>query len=184
MRFLMVALVTAMLSVPAAGAEPPLSTLATGALKNVAVDAAPKPVADASFRNAAGDEMDFSAFRGRVVLVNIWATWCAPCRHEMPSLARLQAARGGKDFEVVAVSVDRGGVEKAQGFLDEVGATALTLYIDQTTRIGRALGAFGLPLTLVLDREGREVARLVGPAEWDSPEALAFIDAVIAGAGS
>lgn len=184
MRLLMTVLFTAMLSAQAAHAEPPLASLATGQIKNLAVSDSPRTVDASSFRDGTGREIELSAFRGRVILVNLWATWCGPCRHEMPSLDRLQAARGGKDFEVVAISVDRGGPTVAQGFLDEVGATSLALYIDQTTRIGRSMGAFGLPLTIILDRQGREIARLVGPAEWDSPEALAFIDAAIAAPAS
>ncbi|MDF1719480.1 MAG: TlpA disulfide reductase family protein [Minwuia sp.] len=143
----------------------------------------PKPVPEARFKDGDGKDMDLTAFRGKVVLVNLWATWCAPCRHEMPSISRLQAARGGPDFIVAAISVDRGGADKSSAFLKEVEADNLPLFIDQTTRIGRTLGAYGLPITILLNRQGDEVARLVGPAEWDSPEAMALIDALIA-AGS
>jgi thiol-disulfide isomerase/thioredoxin len=183
-RIGLLALLLAILSPAGAGAEPPLAQYATGQLQNLAVHEAPKPLADARFRDGEGNETGFDAFRGKVVLVNLWATWCAPCRHEMPSISRLQAARGGDDFQVAAISVDRGGAETSLAFLQEVGADNLPLYIDPTTRIGRALGAYGLPVTILLDRQGQEVARLVGPAEWDSPEALALIDALIAEQGS
>ncbi len=179
-RIGLVALLMAILSPAGAGAEPPLAQYATGQLQNLAVHDTPKPLSDATFRDGSGAEVGFGAFRGRVVLVNLWATWCAPCRHEVPSISRLHAARGGDDFLVAAISVDRGGAEKSLAFLKEVDADNLPLFVDPTTRIGRALGAYGLPITILLDREGQEVARLVGPAEWDSPEALALIDALIA----
>jgi len=174
------ALLMAILNPASAGAEPPLAQYATGQLQNLVVHEAPKPLADARFQDGAGAETRFDAFRGKVVLVNLWATWCAPCRHEMPSISRLQTARGGSDFVVAAISVDRGGAEKSLAFLKEVEADNLPLFIDPTTKIGRALGAYGLPITILLNRKGNEVARLVGPAEWDSAEALALVDALIA----
>ena len=183
-RIGLVALLIAILSPAGAGAEPPLAQYATGQLQNLAVHDTPRPPSDATFQDGNGTEIGFDAFRGKVVLVNLWATWCAPCRHEMPSISRLQTARGGDDFLVAAISVDRGGAEKSLAFLQEVDADNLPLYVDPTTRIGRALGAYGLPITILLNRQGEEVARLVGPAEWDSPEALALIDALIADGAS
>lgn len=174
------ALFMAILSPVAAEAEPPLAQYAVGQVQNLAVHEQPKAVPEARFKDGEGNDMDLSAFRGKVVLVNLWATWCAPCRHEMPYISRLQAARGGPDFLVAAISVDRGGVDKSRAFLEEVAADNLPLFIDRTTRIGKTLGAYGLPITILLNRKGEEVARLVGPAEWDSPEAFALVDALIA----
>ena len=99
----------------------------------------------------------------------------------MPGLARLQAEMGSKEFEVLALAVDRGGAEKAQAFLDQVKASSLKLYIDETARTTAALRVVGMPTTILLDRQGREVGRLTGPAEWDTPEAKRLIKAVIEG---
>jgi thiol-disulfide isomerase/thioredoxin len=137
-----------------------------------------RPAPTASFRDGSGTEIDLGKFRGQVVLVNLWATWCIPCREEMPALDRLQAAKGGPDFQVVAISQDRAGPAKAQAFLAEIGVQALPFYIDATMRSGRAFGAYGLPLTILYDRQGQEVGRLFGIAEWDGPEAVALISAV------
>ncbi len=140
--------------------------------------AALEPVA---FKDGAGKDRSLADWKGRVVLLNLWATWCAPCRKEMPGLARLQAEMGSKEFEVLALAVDRGGAEKAQAFLDQVKASSLKLYIDETARTTAALRVVGMPTTILLDRQGREVGRLTGPAEWDTPEAKRLIKAVIEG---
>ena len=113
------------------------------------------------------------------MLVNLWATWCVPCRKEMPSLAALQSEMGSKDFEVVAISVDRKGLAASSAFLKEVGATALKLYADPSTDSLDKLQAVGLPASILIDREGREIGRLLGPAEWNSPEAKALIKAAL-----
>jgi thiol-disulfide isomerase/thioredoxin len=135
----------------------------------------PKPMPEISFENAAGNPLTLDDFRGQVVVLNLWATWCAPCRHEMPSLDRLQAKHGGADLEVVALSLDRGGLEQIEAFYEEVGIRHLDIYRDPQNAAGRALGALGLPTTVVFDQAGREVGRLLGPAEWDGPEALALL---------
>ncbi|MCL4164456.1 UNVERIFIED_CONTAM: hypothetical protein GTU68_002179, partial [Idotea baltica] len=108
--------------------------------------------------------MMLSDLQGKVVLLNLWATWCAPCRKEMPHLNQLQEELGSDQFEVVAVSVDRGSAEKSKKFLAEVGANALRFYHDPTAQAGFSLMAIGMPTTLLFDREGREIGRLVGPA--------------------
>lgn len=135
----------------------------------------PRPLPEVVFEDQSGTTLRLADFRGRVVLLNLWATWCAPCRREMPTLDRLQAMLGGPAFEVVALSVDREGVPPVAAFYEELGLEALAIYVDSSTRAMRALGALGLPTTLLLDREGNEVGRLLGPAEWDSPEMVAFI---------
>jgi thiol-disulfide isomerase/thioredoxin len=156
-------------------AVPSAQGLAVGQMKNLTLFTPPRPVADAAFKDGAGRELNLAAFRGRVVLVNLWATWCVPCRAEMPSIDRLQGALGGSDFTVVAISQDRAGAAKAQAFLDELGIKHLKLYIDDSMRSARQFGATGLPVTFILDRQGREVGRLIGPAEWDTPEAMRVI---------
>ena len=135
---------------------------------------------DASFIDGQGRERRLDAWRGKVVLVNLWATWCGPCREEMPALDRLQAALGGDDFEVVAISIDRGGPEGPAAFLAEVGAQNLALYNDATGRIATQFGVFGMPTTILIDRDGAILGRLVGPAEWDAEDAQALIGAALA----
>jgi thiol-disulfide isomerase/thioredoxin len=113
------------------------------------------------------------------VLLNVWATWCGPCRKEMPGFDRLQAQLGGKHFQVAALSLDRGGEAAVQKFYAETGVHRLAIFIDVSGRAGSTLGLIGLPGTLLIDSQGREVARLIGPAEWDSPEMLAFLQSQI-----
>jgi thiol-disulfide isomerase/thioredoxin len=159
----------------ARAAEGKAESLVVGSVGNFTLFNRPKPVPTATFRDGEGREMALSAFRGKVVLVNLWATWCLPCRLEMGSLDRLAAELGGKDFAVVAISMDRGGKADVERFFKEIHIKNLGLYIDDTTKSAKAYGAHGLPVSFVLNRDGLEVGRLIGPAEWDSPEALALI---------
>ncbi len=147
--------------------------------KNFAIHAAPKPVAAISFANSNGQMRSLADFKNKIVVLNIWATWCVSCRREMPALDRLQANLGGVDFEVVTVSIDRGGKDVVNKFFAEVGIQKLAMYRDSSATAMRELGIFGLPTTLLLDREGREIGRLIGPAEWDSPEIIEFIRCII-----
>jgi thiol-disulfide isomerase/thioredoxin len=135
----------------------------------------PQPLPEIQFENGQGEAMSLADFKGSVVLLNIWATWCAPCRREMPTLDRLQATLGGPDFQVVALSIDRQGLPVVQEFYDDLGLETLGLYVDETGGAQRALSVLGIPTTLLLDREGDEIGRLLGPAEWDSPEMVAFL---------
>ena len=139
----------------------------------------PKPAPELSFLDGQGNALSLEDFRGKVVVLNLWATWCAPCRREMPSLDRLQAELGGAGLEVIALSLDRGDVAKIREFFEELGIASLAIYQDPEARAGRELGAPGLPTTIVIDRTGQEVGRLLGPAEWDSDEALAVIRALL-----
>jgi thiol-disulfide isomerase/thioredoxin len=144
----------------------------------------PKPVPELTFFDAWGNEVTLADFRGEVVVLNLWATWCAPCRREMPSLDRLQARYAGDGLEVVALSLDRGAVAKIREFFEELGVSSLAIYQDPQARAGRELGAPGLPTTIVIDRTGQEVGRLLGPAEWDSDEAFAVIDSILRTSGT
>ena len=139
----------------------------------------PKPVPELTFLDAEGNEVRLADFRGEVVVLNLWATWCAPCRREMPSLDRLQAQYGDDGLEVIALSLDRGDVAKVRAFFEELEIANLAVYQDPQARAGRELGAPGLPTTIVIDRTGQEVGRLLGPAEWDSEEALSVIKALL-----
>lgn len=160
--------------------QPALKPLATGALAALLVHEPRKEIAAFTFQDANGKDTDLAAWKGRVVLLNLWATWCAPCRKEMPDLMRLQEQLGGADFEVVALSIDRKGKDASAAFLKEVGASALSLYTDTESKSLAALQALGLPATIVIDRKGLEAARLLGPAKWDAPEAIALVKALIA----
>ena len=127
-----------------------------------------EPVA-LDFVDGEGAARSLAEWRGRVVLVNLWATWCAPCVEEMPALDRIAARLGGPDFDVVAISVDRQGAAVVAPFLGKLGLTRLAPYLDPSNAAVRVLGAPGLPVSVVLDREGRELGRVLGAAEWDSP---------------
>jgi len=140
----------------------------------------PQAVPDESFQSADG-ETSLAAFRGKVVVLNFWATWCAPCVREMPSLDRLQAMLGGGDFAVVALSEDRGGMSLVVRFYEKYGLENLARYLDPLGRVAAALGVVGMPTTVVIDTEGREIGRIVGAAEWDSPAALALIRSLLGG---
>lgn len=135
----------------------------------------PRPLPAVRFVRGDGRVVTLEEFRGRAVLLNFWATWCVPCRVEMPSLDRLQAALGGTEFEVVALSIDRGGPEVVEAFYLEVGLRSLAVYVEPTGEVARVLGAVGIPTTLLIDREGREVARKIGPVEWDGAEMVGAI---------
>jgi thiol-disulfide isomerase/thioredoxin len=126
------------------------------------------------FTDGTGVATSLAAFRGRVVLLNVWATWCPPCREEMPTLDRLQAALGGPHFEVVTVSVDAGGLPVVQAFFRETGVKHLHPYLD-TFHDAAALITTGIPITLLVDRNGREAGRKLGPAAWDDPRILRLI---------
>lgn len=139
--------------------------------------ASPKPVPRLQFADKDGRALSLEDFRGKMILLNIWATWCPPCRKEMPSLDRLQTRLGGPKFEVVAVSIDQGNdtLFIVEEFFREIEVKHLRIFLDQTGGAARTVGALGLPVTLLVDRRGRELGRLVGPAKWDSPEAIAMI---------
>lgn len=135
----------------------------------------PQPVPALSFIDSDGNRPSLAAFRGRTILLNIWATWCLPCREEMPALERLEAKLSGPEFEVVPLSIDRGGLPKVKSFYEEIGLKALGMFVDTSSKASYALGAVGIPTALLINPDGLEVGRLVGPAEWDSPELTEII---------
>lgn len=150
------------------------------------VERSPTPAPNLTFRDGEGRELRLDAFRGRTVLLNLWATWCAPCRHEMPALDRLQAALGGPAFEVVAVSIDLGAADKPRAFYAETGIQRLAFFQDPSGRVFqelRAVGrAVGMPTTVLIDPSGCILGHLSGPAEWSSEDALRLVRAVLPGA--
>jgi len=132
------------------------------------------------FQGPDGKAMTLADLKGKVLLVNFWATWCAPCVAEMPELNRLQKEAGSDRFQVLAISQDREGAGVARPFLEQHGLDALALYTDPSLGLGRALKLKGLPTTLILDAQGRELGRLVGMADWAGKDARALIDWVLA----
>jgi thiol-disulfide isomerase/thioredoxin len=170
-----------MASAPSEGAGScPLAGLNKGAMAALLVRAKPLDVPAIEFVDGDGATKSLADFKGKVVLLNIWASWCVPCREEMPALDKLEQELGGKDFAVIAVNIDKGGPDKARDFLVETGATHLGLYTDPTSKMFAVLKTVGMPTTLVLDRDGKEIGRLVGPADWSSPEAKRAVEAAIA----
>lgn len=141
----------------------------------------PRPLHDLKFNSPDGVPMSVADLSGKLVLLNLWATWCAPCRHEMPALNQLQEELGSESFEVVAVNVDTGGDEKPKAFLQETGVDALGYYRDATLGLFNDLKrqglALGLPVTLLIDEEGCMLASMNGPAEWASQDAKNLIAA-------
>jgi len=160
-----------------------LRPLARGELAAVKVPSTPQPLPPLSFEGPDGRRLTLADFKGRTVLLNLWATWCAPCRQEMPGLDALQADLGGDDFEVVAVNIDTRDPEKPQEWLKQAGITRLAHYRDPQAKIFQELKsagkAFGMPTTLVIGPEGCAVAELAGPAEWHSQDAVAFVRAAL-----
>lgn len=156
-----------------------LSALREGEMKKLVVYEAALATPDLPFIDETGASHSLAEYRGKVVVLNLWATWCAPCREEMPALSRLQAELGGERFQVVTLATGRNSQVKIAQFFEEVGATNLPRFQDEKQTIARAMGVIGLPVTVLIDAEGREVARLIGGAQWDGPEARKVIDALL-----
>ncbi len=135
----------------------------------------PAPAPETPFSLADGSRLTLASFQDRVVLLNFWATWCAPCVREMPSLDRLQAQLGGEGLEVVAVSEDFAGIDVVAPFFERIGLEHLEVYLDDDGALAKSFGLGGLPTTLLIDRDGRVLGGLEGPAEWDSDEAVALL---------
>ena len=156
-----------------------LDAYAKHSLKKLTAREAPPRQPNTTYLTADGQELTLEQLRGKVVLVNVWGTWCAPCIKEMPSLDRLQGLRGGEDFEVVTISIDRTNEEAAK-FFTENDITNLKPWHDGTYGVTGQLIIRGFPSTVLYDRSGGEVGFFEGDAEWDSPEALALVDYLLA----
>jgi thiol-disulfide isomerase/thioredoxin len=160
-----------------------LAPLAHGEVAALTMATAPLRLPDLSFEDADGKPKKLSDWRGKTVLLNLWATWCVPCRKEMPALDALQTRLGGKDFEVVAVNIDTRDPDKPRNFLKEANLTRLGYFNDQKAKvfqdlkhIGRALG---MPTSVLVDGQGCEIATIAGPAEWASDDAVKLIKAAV-----
>jgi len=160
-----------------------VAPLSRGELAAFAGAERPLALPELSFRDAAGMERHLSQWRGRTVLLNLWATWCVPCRKEMPALNALEQKLGGPAFEVVAVNIDTRDAEKPRTWLNEVGVDALGYYADPSAKIFQELKkvsrALGMPTTTLVDPQGCEIGTLAGPAEWASADGIALITAAL-----
>lgn len=159
-----------------------LKPLAKGEVAAMAIRETPIALPDMSFVSQDGNAMTIADFAGQAMLVNLWATWCAPCRAEMPALAELQSELGDAEFKVLAINIDTGDVAKPKGFLDEIGVTNLGLYRDASMGVFNTLKkeglAFGLPVTLMVGKDGCMLGAMNGPAEWASEDAKALVGAL------
>ena len=158
-----------------------LEALREGDMKKLLFHAEPQPSSLAAFTDAAGAETTLEAWRGKYVLLNFWATWCAPCRKEMPALDALQGEFGGERFEVVTLATGRNSLEGINRFFEEEAIANLPILLDPKQAVAREMAVLGLPITVILDPEGREIARLRGDAHWDSDSAVAILEALAAG---
>jgi thiol-disulfide isomerase/thioredoxin len=160
-----------------------LAPLARGEVAAVKVANSGLKVPDLAFQDAAGKPLSLQNWRGRTVLLNLWATWCVPCRQEMPALDALQQKLGGPGFEVVAINIDTRDPEKPKAFLKELSIEKLAYYADpeaKTFQDLKAIGrAFGMPTTVLLDKQGCEIGSIAGPAEWASDDAVKLIQAAM-----
>ena len=158
-----------------------LAPLAHGEVAALTVATAPLRLPDLAFDDGDGQPRKLSEWRGRTVLVNLWATWCVPCRKEMPALERLQTRLGGKDFEVIAINIDTRDLEKPRIFLKDANLAGLSYYNDQKAKVFQDLKAagraVGMPTSVLVDGQGCELATMSGPAEWDSEDAIRLITA-------
>ena len=164
-----------------------LAPLAHGEVAALTMATAPLRLPDLAFEDADGKPKKLSDWRGRTVLVNLWATWCVPCRKEMPALESLQTRLGGPDFEVVAVNIDTRDPEKPKNFLKDANLTRLGYFSDQKAKVFqdlKAIGrALGMPTSVLVDGQGCEIATIAGPAEWASDDAVKLITAAMKPAG-
>lgn len=171
-----------LLATPAAALPPDaveaLRAARAGEMESLVIHDDPKPAVEAAFEGPEG-ETRLTDWPGKVVFVNLWATWCPPCLKEMPAIDALAQAMEGEDFEVVAVSTDRGDPMVPQAWLDEAGVETLELFHDPDWDLQTALAIRGQPTSLILDREGREIARYEGEADWASDDARAMMEAAI-----
>ncbi len=157
-----------------------VQALQTGDMKKLVLHPAPQAVAAAPYTTAEGKTARLSEHTGKIVLLNFWATWCAPCRKEMPMLAELQSELGGADFEVITLATGRNDPAAMARFFAEINVTNLPLHTDANSAVAREMGVLGLPATVLIARDGTEVARLLGDADWASESAKNILKALIA----
>ena len=178
MRFFAVALYLALMM--PANAEGLDQVVLEGDMRKLSLAGTPEDLPEIVMETPEGEEVRLSDYAGTPVILNFWATWCAPCREEMPALDAVQAERSGA-IEVVTLATGRNPVTGIERFFEEEGIEDLPILLDKNSAIARSMAVLGLPVTVLIDAEGREVGRLTGGADWASPEAAAVIDALIGG---
>lgn len=156
-----------------------LSALSVGDMKRLVIHDTPRPAIETPFTDGYGAPVSMADYRGKVVVVNFWATWCPPCVAEMPSIDRLSRTMASVDLSVIALSVDRAPVRKIVDFYEANDIQFLPVLQDKRMAVAREVGALGLPVTLILDREGREIARYEGEAAWDGAEVKALLTRIV-----
>jgi thiol-disulfide isomerase/thioredoxin len=156
-----------------------VAALREGDMRKLNFHAAPRPVPAAQMIDAEDQLHDLADWQGKWVVLNFWATWCAPCRHEMPMLDRLEAELGGENFAVLPVATGRNPLPGITRFYEETALTNLPILRDPTQAMSRTMGVLGLPVTIILNPQGQEIARMTGDAEWDSPSAFAILRALM-----
>ena len=168
---------------PAVELAKKVAPFARGEVAAVAIASSPLKLPELAFQDAAGKPLTLEHWRGRTVLLNLWATWCVPCRKEMPALDALQQRLGGPGFEVVTINIDTRDPDKPKAWLKEVGIKKLSYYADpaaKTFQDLKAVGrAFGMPTTLLIDPQGCEIGTIAGPAEWAGEDAIKLIQAAL-----
>jgi len=158
-----------------------LTALLDGDMRKLRIHSAAQPGSDTAFLSETGEEMTLAAYEGKHVVVNFWATWCAPCRKEMPMLEDLAAQFDPEKLEVVTIATGRNPRPAMERFFDEIGVENLPLHTDERQALARSMGVLGLPVTVILDPQGREIARLQGEADWSSESALAVLTEIVSG---
>ena len=153
--------------------------LREGDMRKLNFHSAPLATTDVAFTSEDGQEMTLADFEGKYIVLNFWATWCAPCRKEMPHLSALQDIMGGDNFEVVTIATGRNPLPAMQRFFAEIEVDNLPLHTDPRQALARNLGVLGLPATLIIDPEGREIARMQGEADWSSENAIAILQTLL-----
>lgn len=158
-----------------------LRNLRAGDMRLVTIHSEPKPMSSETFLDGDGAQIDISAYAGKTILLNFWATWCAPCRAEMPSLDALNQKLGGENFAVVTIATGRNPTPMIAQFFTDIGITSLPMVRDPSMAFARDSAVFGLPVTLVVNPSGQEIARVQGEADWNNPDAFALLNAMIEG---